>query len=95
MIDVTDKDGALMFAVKVIPRSSRTEIIGEHDGALKVKLSAPPVDGAANNALIKLFAKKFQISKGRIEIVAGETSRSKTIKIIGLPYTEFCNSLTS
>lgn len=95
MIAADEKDGALVFVVKVIPRSSRTEIIGEHDGALKVKLSAPPVDGAANNELIKLFAKRLGISKSRIEIVGGGSSRSKRIKITGLSYSEFCDSIIS
>lgn len=73
----------------MIPRASRSEIVGEHDGSLKVKLASPPVDGAANAELIKLFAKKFGVSKSDIEIVSGETSKNKRIKINNLSKSKF------
>ena len=47
-MDVLEKDGSITFSVRVVPRASRSEIVGEHDGALKIKLAAPSVDGAAN-----------------------------------------------
>lgn len=78
LVETTD---AVTFAIRVIPRGSRSEIVGEHDGALKVKLASPSVDGAANAELIKLFAKKFGVSKSDIEMVSGETSKNKRIKI--------------
>ncbi|MEK7725404.1 MAG: DUF167 domain-containing protein [Acidobacteriota bacterium] len=81
MIDFTEKDDALIFQVRVIPRSSKSEIVGEYDGALKVKLNSPPVDGAANAELIKLLAKEFDVSKSRIEILSGQTSKQKQVKI--------------
>jgi hypothetical protein len=84
VIAFDEKDGALIFAVRVIPRSSRSEIVGEHDGALKVKLNAPPVDGAANEELIRLLAKAFDLPKKSIAIVGGQTSKSKLIQITGL-----------
>lgn len=89
MIDLIQTGDSLAFAVRVIPRASRSEIVGEHDGALKVKLASPPVDGAANAELIKLFAKKFDVSKSDIEIVSGETSKNKRIKINNLSKSKF------
>lgn len=75
--------------MRVIPRASRSEIVGEYDGSLKVKLASPPVDGAANAELIKLFAKKFDVSRGDVEIVSGETSKNKRIKINNLSKSKF------
>ena len=82
MIRFVEKDGALIFTVRVVPRASKSEIVGEHDGALKVKLKSPPVDGAANAELIKLLAKTFGVAKSRIKIIGGETSKTKQVKII-------------
>jgi len=83
VIQSSETAHGLIFSVRVIPKSSRSEIVGEHDGALKIKLNAPPVDGAANAELIKLLAKVFAVSKNAVEIVGGQTSKSKRIKIIG------------
>ena len=70
--------------IRVLPRSSKNEVIGEMaDGTLKVKLTAPPVDGKANDALIKLLADHFDIAKSKIKIAAGATSKNKTIEIEG------------
>ncbi len=81
---MNEAEGALTITVRVTPRSSRSEILGEHDGAIKVRLTAPPVDGAANAELIKLFSKELKLSKSRIEIVAGETSRTKLLRLTGV-----------
>ena len=88
-MDVLEKDGSISFPVRVIPRASRSEIVGEHDGAIKIKIAAPPVDGAANAELIKLLASKFNVSKGDIEIIGGETSKNKRIKITNLSESKF------
>ena len=84
MLKFTDKDGSLIFNVRVLPRSSKSEIIGEYDGALKVKIKAPPVAGAANAELIKTLAKFFDVPKSAVEIIKGQTSKSKQVKINGL-----------
>ncbi|MCU0240283.1 MAG: DUF167 domain-containing protein [Pyrinomonadaceae bacterium] len=81
MINFTEKDNAIIFAVRVIPRSSRSEIVGEYDGALKVKLNSPPIDGEANKELITLLAKTFHVSKSDIEIISGQTNKNKQVKI--------------
>jgi len=73
----------MKIKIRVLPRSSHNEVVGEMvDGTLKVKLTAPPVDGKANEALIKLLAEHFSVAKSKIKIVAGATSKNKTIEII-------------
>jgi uncharacterized protein len=74
----------LIFDVRVVPRASKSEIVGELGGALKIRIASPPVDGAANAQLIKLLSKKLGVAKSDIEIVSGETSKLKKIKIYGL-----------
>ncbi|MDX9893713.1 MAG: DUF167 domain-containing protein [Patescibacteria group bacterium] len=69
------------IVVKVIPRSSQSEIVEETDGYLKIKLKASPTQGKANAELIKLLAKKYQVSQSEIEIIKGLTSRDKLIRI--------------
>ena len=83
IVKILEKDGAITFSVRVIPRSSRTEIVGEYDGALKVRLTLPPIDGAANAELIKLFAKELKVPKSSVRIISGETSKTKSIRIEG------------
>ena len=70
--------------MRVVPRASRSEIVGEMDGALKIRIASPPVDGAANAELIKILAKSFDVSKSAVEIVGGQSSKTKSIKIVGL-----------
>jgi uncharacterized protein (TIGR00251 family) len=89
LIDLVEMDGSLTFPVRVIPRASRSEVVGEHDGSLKVKLASPPVDGAANAELIKMLAKRFGVSRADVEIISGETSKNKRIKIKNLSRSEF------
>jgi len=73
----------LILDIRVIPRASKTQIVGMHDGALKVRIAAPPVDGAANAELVKVLAKAFGVSKSSVEIIFGETSKTKRIRITG------------
>ena len=84
MIDYTEKDGRLTFKVRVVPRASRSEIVGEHDGCLRVRVAAPPVEGAANEELVRTLAEALEVSRNAIEIVAGHTSKLKTVRVIGL-----------
>jgi uncharacterized protein (TIGR00251 family) len=74
--------------VRLIPRSSRNEIIGKENDGIKIKLTAPPVDGKANKALVKLLASELGVPKRDIEIVSGERSRKKSIRITGLSLEE-------
>jgi uncharacterized protein len=84
LINFTEKNGAIIFNVRVVPRASKSEIVGELGGALKVRIASPPVDGAANAELIKVLAKTFGVSKSEVEIISGQTSKLKQIKIANL-----------
>ena len=79
MIRFRQTPEGVIFKVLVQPRSSKNMISGLHDGALKIKLTAPPVDNAANQMCLKFLAKSLGISKSRIEISAGYNSRHKQI----------------
>ena len=83
MISYREEHGSLVFAVRVVPRASKTAAAGEHDGALKVRVAAPPVEGAANEELTRFLAKRLGVSKGSVEIVGGHTSKTKVIKAAG------------
>ncbi|MDQ3088173.1 MAG: DUF167 domain-containing protein [Acidobacteriota bacterium] len=91
MIQFTEKDGGLTFNVRVVPRASKSEIVGEHDGALKIRLASPPVNGAANAELIKILAKKFDVAKSEVEIISGQTSKQKQVRINGLDSKKLLN----
>ncbi len=69
----------IVFRVFVQPKSSKNQICGLHEDAVKIKLTAPPVDGAANKLCIKFIAKELNIQKSSIEILSGQTGRKKTI----------------
>lgn len=84
MVDVTETDGAIIFTVRVVPRASQSEIVGGYDGALKIRIAAPPVDGAANAELVKFLSKTFGVSKNAVEILSGQTGRTKQVKIDGV-----------
>jgi uncharacterized protein (TIGR00251 family) len=70
-------------SVHVQPRASRSEIIGQHGAALKVRLQAPPVDGAANEALVQLLSDSLGVSRLSVRVVAGAASRTKTVEVVG------------
>jgi uncharacterized protein (TIGR00251 family) len=89
MLEFSEKNGAIIFTARVVPRGSKSEIVGELGGALKIRLSAPPVDGAANAELIKLLAKTFGVSKSKVEIISGETAKTKQIKIENVSSADF------
>jgi len=71
--------------VRVLPRSSREELAGfDEAGCLKVRLTAPPVEGEANRALVKFLARRLGVSRARVHLVRGATSRTKWIEVEGL-----------
>jgi uncharacterized protein (TIGR00251 family) len=84
MINSSTQNGQLIFKVQVVPKSSRSEVVGEHDGVLRVRVAAPPVEGAANRELIRTLAKAFQVSRSAIEITSGHSARLKQVRIEGL-----------
>lgn len=83
MIGHREEGGALVFAVRVVPRASKTAVAGEHDGALKVRVAAPPVEGAANEELLRFLARELGVPARSIEIVAGRASKSKRVRVTG------------
>jgi uncharacterized protein len=74
----------LLLAVKVQPRASRNEISGALGNELRIKVTAPPVDAAANEAVVRLLAETLDCPRGRIEILRGHTSRHKVLKLHGI-----------
>lgn len=85
---VTDVGGAKIATVRVKvraqPRASREAIVGVHDGALKIAITAPPVDGAANEALVRVIAKALEVPARSVELDRGASGRSKTFVVTGI-----------
>ncbi|MFC4311403.1 DUF167 domain-containing protein [Steroidobacter flavus] len=81
--------------VYVQPRASKTAVVGMHDGCVKIRLAAPPVDGAANAALIEFVADQVGVAKSRVRIAAGLTSRRKTVEVDGVTAEQLAGALTS
>ena len=80
---VEEREAKVRVAVHVQPRASRSEIIGQHGAALKVRLQAPPVDGAANEALVRLLADALDVPERSVRVVAGAASRSRRGEVDG------------
>ncbi|HTN53114.1 MAG TPA: DUF167 domain-containing protein [Anaeromyxobacter sp.] len=78
-----DGPGGAVLELLVQPRASRTRVVGEHDGRLKLQLAAPPVDGEANAALVEFLAAALSLRKADVAIVRGETGRRKTVRVAG------------
>ena len=83
MIQYSEEGRGLTFAVRVVPRASRSEIAGEYNGALRVRIAAAPVEGAANRELIKVLAKSFKLPQNAVEIVSGANAKNKIVRIRG------------
>jgi uncharacterized protein (TIGR00251 family) len=83
LIQCQERDGALLFTVRVVPRASRSCVAGEHDGALRVCLIAPPVNGAANEELVRLLARSLGLPPRDVEITGGHSSKVKQIRARG------------
>lgn len=81
---VSPAPGGCELSVLVQPRASRSRVVGEHDGMLKVQLAAPPVDGEANAALIELLARLLGVPKRQLTLVSGEASRRKRVRVAGV-----------
>lgn len=71
----------VILRVRVVPASSKNEVVGLHDDRLKIKLKAPPVDGKANEALILYLSEVLNVKKIHISLIRGQTSRSKDLEI--------------
>lgn len=84
VLEIQERNGAVVFSVRVQPRASKDEIAGEIGGALKVRLQAPAVEGRANEALIELLAQLLKTPKSAVRILSGDRSRTKRIEIGGV-----------
>lgn len=73
-----------MLAVHAQPGARRDAVVGEHGGRLKIALTAPPLEGRANAAMIKFLAKRLNVPRASVQLVAGETSREKRFRVDGL-----------
>jgi uncharacterized protein (TIGR00251 family) len=88
LIKLTTKDGGVTFAVRVQPRAAKSGVAGELDGVLKVRLASPPIEGQANEELIRLLAKLFDAPRQRIAILFGQTSKNKVVSLSGISVDE-------
>jgi len=86
---IRETDAGLMVPLHVQPRARQTQIAGIHNGALKVKISAPPVDDAANRAIVEYFSKMLGLPRSHVQIVAGQKSRDKLLHVIGISLRTF------
>lgn len=83
MIPLHQTEAGVVFAIRVIPRASRSEIVGIKEDALKLRITAPPVDGKANEECLRVIADFFGVKRRQVSIVGGQTARNKTISIAG------------
>ena len=88
MVPIHDTAAGATFAVKVHPRAKRNAITGKLGDALKLALTAPPIEGRANDACVEFFAKLLRVPRSSVTIASGETSRNKVIRVAGLSAQE-------
>jgi len=87
--------GGVELSLLVQPRASRTRVLGEHDGLLKVQLAAPPVDGEANAALVEFLAKLLGVPRRQVSLIAGDASRRKRVSVQGVETAQVEAVMTS
>ena len=78
------EEKSVLISIRIQPRASKNEIIRMEGGKLKIRLTAPPVDGAANEALVKFLSNQLHVGRAQVEIVSGHTGREKIIRIAGI-----------
>lgn len=81
---VSDHADGVRILVSAVPRASKSEVVGEHDGRIRVRVAAPPVDGAANAQLVRFFADLLDVSKSDVSVAQGSTGRRKTVQVLGI-----------
>jgi uncharacterized protein (TIGR00251 family) len=84
VIEISERDGSVIFSVRATARSSRDAIEGEYQAALKVRLTAPPIEDRANDALRRLLAARLNVPVSAVRIVGGEKSRNKRVSVAGV-----------
>lgn len=90
---LTDTPDGAVLNLRVVPRAAKNAIQGEHGDALKIRLCAPPVDGAANAALIEFLAESFALPRARVQLLSGATSRTKRVLLAGMVADEIRTKL--
>ena len=81
---LTDTPAGAVLNLRIVPRAAKNAIQGEHGDALKIRLCAPPVDGAANAALVEFLAETFDLPRARVQLLSGQTSRHKRVLLAGV-----------
>lgn len=94
ILDIKEAQDGVTFRVRVQPRASKNQLSGIMDGAVKVRLTAPPVDGEANEACLKFFSGLFKVPVSAVKLISGQTGRNKTIKVLGLTAEEVLSRIT-
>lgn len=92
---LTPEANGVLLELFIQPRASRTRVVGEHDGRLKIQLAAPPVDGKANAALLEFLARALGVRKSELELVAGSTGRRKRVRVPGVTLEGVVGALSS
>lgn len=93
MLRITSIEGGIRVEIKVLPRSSRNSLAGEIDGKLKVRITAPPVEGEANKMLIIFLSELLGLPRKNIRIIRGDTSTQKLVELMGISQTDFIDKL--
>ena len=93
MISVQDSSSGVTFTVKVHPRAKKNAITGELGDTLKLSLTAPPIDGKANEACIEFFARLLKVARSSVTIASGKSSRRKVIRVVGISTEEIRKSI--
>ncbi len=94
-LKIRETGATLDVSLHVLPRSRQNQIVGIHDGALKLKVTAPPVDDAANEAVLRFFSLLLDVPRSRLRIISGGKSRDKILRIEGVSLHQFLSTLPS
>ena len=94
-LKINPYESGIRFSAVIQPRSSQNEVSGIHNHSLKIRLTSPPVDGAANKTCINFLSKWLEVNRSRIRIVAGLTNKNKIIEIDGMTESIFRNKITT
>ncbi len=93
MLSIREEKDGVVFKVRVQPRSSKNQVAGLFGDALKVRLTAPPVEGEANEACCAFLAKLLEVPRSRVEIVSGHTGRNKLVGVEGITLEKVLKTL--
>jgi len=93
VLDIREDKKGVVFKVRVQPRAAKNQLAGLFGDALKLRLTAPPVEGEANEACRVFLAKIFKVPKNQVELIAGQTGRSKLVRVYGIDKARACNAL--